>query len=412
MSLKVLHIVAGDLNGGAARGALWLHQGLLNEGVDSTILSNKRLEDEKKGVISLPTSFVSELFQTIKQKLDKLFLFSYLLRFDRLPFSPGIVGTDITKTKEYLEADIIHLHWVNGGFLSINSIAKINKPVIWTLRDMWPFTGGCHYSLECDNYQSSCGSCQLLSSENRNDLSNTLFKRKKLNFSNINKFVSISPWLESEAKKSSIIDADKVQTIMNCVDERLFYPEDRSKSLNELNIEDSTKMTILVGAQDFSDSYKGMDLFFDALTLLENEKFRVVTFGRIPSESVLAKYQSFEFIHLGHIRDDSKLRKIYSIADCFVCPSKYEAFGKTIVESMLCDVFPVVFDCTGPKDIVEHKKTGYKSICFNVNDLAQGILWACEQASSNFELRNAALKQFSIHTCAKSYIELYKRTLN
>ena len=135
----------------------------------------------------------------IRSQLNNLPMLFYKNR-KKIIFSTGFVGFNFTKTKEYKEADIIHLHWINGGFVSVKDLSKIDKPIVWTMRDMWPFTGGCHYSLECDKYKIGCGNCPQLNSNKSFDLTKYVLNRKKKYLLKSMKIVGISHWLSDEAK--------------------------------------------------------------------------------------------------------------------------------------------------------------------------------------------------------------------
>jgi len=175
--LKVLHIVAGNLNGGAAKGAYCLHTGLRNVGVDSKILTNSPDIIGDPSVTSIGRGKKGKIRNIVRAQLDNLPSKFYKKREDRI-FSTGFAGVRLTNQPLYGWADIIHLHWINNGFLSLRQIKKIKKPIVWTLRDMWPMTGGCHYSMSCENYQTGCGHCKQLNSKNSLDLSASPKKTK------------------------------------------------------------------------------------------------------------------------------------------------------------------------------------------------------------------------------------------
>jgi hypothetical protein len=177
--MKVLHIVAGDLNGCAARGAYWLHLGLKELEVDSKIFTNSKITLGDDSVVTTSKTKKDKLFNMIRSQLDNIFTIFYPKR-KKIIFSTGFFGIDFTKTREYKEADIIHLHWING-LVNVKHLNKVNKPIVWTMRDMWPLTGGCHVAeaLECENYKTGCGNCKQLISKSSYDLSKYILNRKK-----------------------------------------------------------------------------------------------------------------------------------------------------------------------------------------------------------------------------------------
>lgn len=192
--MKILHIVSGDLSGGAARGAYWLHRGLVDLNINSKLFTNSRITLDDENVITTVRTKKEKITKILFEQFDNLFTYIYPKR-KKVIFSSAICGVDFTKTQAYKEADIIHLHWINGGFVNIRHLAKIDKPVVWTMRDMWPFTGGCHYSMGCERYQNGCGNCEQLKSSYKYDLSRFVFNRKSKYLSKNIKIVGISYWL-------------------------------------------------------------------------------------------------------------------------------------------------------------------------------------------------------------------------
>lgn len=408
--MKVLHIVAGDLSGGAARGSYWLHLGLRELGIDSKIVTDSKETFGDKDVVSITGDKISRLFCMARRQLDVL-----PLQFQRsrkpIIFSTGFVGFDFTKTKEYKEADIIHLHWINGGLVNIKHLSKIHKPIIWTMRDMWPMTGGCHYSMECERYKIGCGQCQQLNSHHVHDLSKRVFNRKLKYIPHNTKFVGISNWLTERAKESFLLRNLEVNTIYNNIDVKSFFPVDKQSARKTLDIYTGKKI-ILAGSQNVNDFYKGFDKFIESIKSLDKDKYFLCFFGRLDPEVI--DPLGFEYLSFGFLRDNVSLRLLYSAADVFVAPSIMDAFGKTLAESMACGTPVVCFDATGPKDIVDHHMNGYKAVPYDSHDLAEGIKWVLNSGDYRKLSQNArekAIKCFDSTVIAKQYIELYNSVL-
>jgi len=411
--IKVLHIVAGDLNQGAARGAYWLHKGLISNGVDSAMLNNGNLSGEQyENVINInELSYFSKRINYFRSRLD-----IYFKRIYKKPrkeiFSTGLFGYNFLRLKAYKEADLVHLHWINGGLVDISVLNKIKKPIIWTVRDMWPFTGGCHYTLDCKRYLEGCGNCFFLNSNKEKDLSTYLFNRKKRLLDNKSiEIVGISNWISNEAKKSKILRNHKISTIFNNIDTEVFVPYDKIETRKELKIE-SNKAIVVVGAINSRNTWKGFAFLKDALNKLDPDKYQVLTFGKINPDDLEAI--NLEITNLGFINDDVLLAKIYALSDVFVTTAIQEAFGKTVVESMACKTPVVCFDNSGPSDLVAHKKEGYLAKAFSPIELAKGIQWIVD--NPNYEAicdnaRKRAVEDFDYRVTSKKYIELYKRKL-
>lgn len=409
--MKVLHIVGGDLSGGAARGAYWLHQGLRKTGVDSKILV-QRADVKDKNVVSLTNNKITKLKQLIVSNLDQSPVWFYKNR-KRVIFSTGFLGNNIIKTREYKEADIIHLHWICGGMLSISQIRKIKKPVIWTMRDMWPMTGGCHYAMDCKRYETGCGYCTQLNSQRKYDLSHFVLKKKRVSFSKNMKMVGISHWLSECAKRSFLFKDFDIRTISNNVNTNDFSPVGKSIARGILDLP-SNKKIILAGAQNLKDFYKGFDKYLEAIQQLEDKSNLFLLFFGNMDENII-KQSGFEYKSLGFLYDIVSLRLAYSASDVFVAPSLMDAFGKTLAEAMACGTPVVCFDATGPKDIVDHKINGYKAMPFAGEDLATGINWVLTDENRHKELcikaREKAVACFDIEKVAGQYAELYREVL-
>jgi glycosyltransferase involved in cell wall biosynthesis len=244
--MKVLHIVSGSLKsnplkGGAAKGAYWLHLGLKKLGVNSKILTNGYLKDKKEDVETITKNKKDIFMYLFRNNLDKLLLLPYINREKRI-FDTGFFGYDITKTNIYQESDIINLHWINNGFVNIKQLSKINKPIIWTVRDMWPMTGGCHYSMGCDHFESGCGKCKQLNSNRDFDLSKIVLKRKEKYLPQNIKIVGISNWVSSLARKSKLFRNREIKTIFNNVKTDDFIAVDKAQARKILNIKTNKKL--------------------------------------------------------------------------------------------------------------------------------------------------------------------------
>jgi glycosyltransferase involved in cell wall biosynthesis len=403
--MNILHIVAGELTGGAAKGAYWLHLGLNDIGVNSKILTtSKKNYQSSESKYTINKNKIDKGFSLIRSNLDNLFLLPYRNR-DRRIFSTGIFGYDFTKTELYEWADIINLHWINGGFVNIKDLSKVDKPIVWTIRDMWPMTGGCHYSIECDNYKNGCGNCKQLNSNKKYDLSRYVLWRKDKYLPDNLKIVGISDWVSETASESYLFRDNDIRTIYNNVDSEMFFPIDKNIARNILGIETNKKI-LLAGAQNIEDFYKGFDKYLEAINNLNKEDYFLLFFGNADEE--LLDTLGFEYKSLGFLYDEVSMRLTYSAADVFIAPSIQEAFGKTIVESLMCETPVVCFDATGPKDLVEHKLNGYKAEPFVSNSLSEGIEWIVSNPDSLNDLRKYAVEKFDNKVIAEKYKKLYK----
>lgn len=409
--MKVLHIVAGNLNGGAAKGAYCLHTGLRNVGVDSKILTNSSDIIGDPSVTSIGRGKKGKIRNIVRAQLDNLPSKFYKKREDRI-FSTGFAGVRLTNHPLYGWADIIHLHWINNGFLSLWQIKKIKKPIVWTLRDMWPMTGGCHYSMSCENYQTGCGHCKQLNSKNSLDLSRFIVFLKAKTYPRSIKCVGISDWMSQIASRSYIFKDYDIRTIHNNIDTDDFFPVNKETAKRVLGI-DIQKKTVLVGAQNISAFYKGFDHFLAAIKMLDCEQYHFVFFGEADSHQL--KSIRSDFTNFGFLQDLISLRLLYSAADIFVAPSLMEAFGKTIAEAMACGTPVVAFDANGPKDIIDHEINGYLAKPFEPEDLKKGIQWIANHPQPEMlatKARKKIVQCFDVKMISQKYKDLYEEILS
>lgn len=407
--LKILHIVAGELNGGAARGAYCLHEGLLELGFESTILNNGANTLESAHVINVAKEKKAKLICLIKSQLDSALTLFYRKK-KSLIFSTGLVGFDFLETAAYKNADIIHLHWINGGFVNLSHLAKVKKPIVWTLRDMWPMTGGCHVAdfIPCENYKSGCGHCKQLGSQSAWDLSRFVFNRKKRLLPKTIKLVGISHWLTEKISQSALFKNYDVRTIYNNINVQNFSPLEKKLAREMLNIS-TTKKIILACAHPHHITYKGFDKFLQMLGMLDSDDYMVCFFGAL--EEDLASQLDMEYKNFGYLHDDIALRILYSAADVFVAPNLIESFGKTLAESMACGTPVVCFDATGCGEIVDHKINGYKASAYEVAELAEGVRWVLDPKTDYILLAENAQQKvrqnFDVRVIAKQYTDIY-----
>ncbi|MDO5832950.1 MAG: glycosyltransferase, partial [Methanobrevibacter sp.] len=182
---------------------------------------------------------------------------------------------NIANLPEFKEADVIHLHWINQGMLSLTDIRRIiesGKPIVWTMHDMWPFTGICHYAGECKKYMSLCKNCPLLYKGSSKDLSYQTFNKKKkmLEGSHIS-FVACSQWLEKMAKESHLFQNHFVTNIPNAINTNLFKPRNKKLSRENLQLPQDKKL-LLFGSMKTTDKRKGIDYLVKACEILAKEQ--------------------------------------------------------------------------------------------------------------------------------------------
>jgi glycosyltransferase involved in cell wall biosynthesis len=410
--MKVLIVNSSDVNGGAARAANRLHQALIISGVDSKMLVDTKSSDDYS-VIGQDSN-VGKGISLLRRLLDRLPMSLYKQRSPTY-FSPNwVLFSGLVDRINKISPDVVHLHWVNRAMLSISDISEIKAPIVWSLHDMWAFTGGCHYDEECGAYERSCGECKVLASTNPYDLSHKVFKKKLAVFAKHKNLtvVGLSEWLATCASKSTLFKKNKVVCLPNPIDTLIYSPLDKNIARDLLRLPKNKKLVLFGALGATSDPRKGYKELCEALLQLKEQDIELVVFGS--SKPKISEDFKFTTYYLGQLHDDVTLRALYSAADVMVVPSKQEAFGQTASESMACGTPVVAFACTGLLDIVEHLKTGYLTKPYDTTDLATGIDWVLnapnyDELSTN--ARNKVLNEFDSQVVAKQYIELYESVL-
>lgn len=414
--IKPLLISSGNCTYGAFRAAFRLHQGLQKIKINSQMLVQYK-EGYDDNVImnsNLPTKIAVGLLR-VKTRLNSLPLQVYQNR-NSANYSVQWLPDNISSKVKSIAPDVINLHWINGGYINIESLPRFKKPIVWTLHDMWAFTGGCHYSGECELYKKSCGNCPQLGSHRKCDLSRWLWKRKTKSWKGLNfTIVTPSQWLANCAANSSLFHDLEIKVIPNGLDIQRYKPIERSLARNLLNLDlAQDKKLVLFGCSNVGDPRKGFDLLCSALQKLsqseEQLELELLIFGS--SKSALISSLGFKTHYLGRLQDDISLVTAYSASNVMVVPSVQEAFGQTASESLSCGIPVVAFSSTGVEDIVDHCENGYLAKPFEVDDLSNGIGWVLENQERYGKLcnqsRQKAEKEFSLELQARRYLEVYQ----
>jgi glycosyltransferase involved in cell wall biosynthesis len=404
--VKVLHVNSSDGSGGAAIAAYRLHQGLISQGIDSRLLvGSSQLGGDRTAVIPR------------QRKLEML--------IGRLTWNLGfndfncVSSFKIPDQPFYKEADILNFHNLHGGYFNYLALPKITekKPAIFTLHDMWSFTGHCIYSDDCDRWQTGCGKCPYPDTypSIRRDSTHIewLLKRKIYASSNL-VIVTLSKWLTDLAQKS-ILNTLPIHHIPNGIDTETYQPLNPDLCRSVLNIPTGKKV-LMFGAQSLSDPRKGGDLLIQALKKLpESLKADTVllTFGggNIKAPGVLG----MKIIDLGYISSDRLKVIAYSAADLFIFPTRADNLPLVLQESMACGTPMVSFEIGGVPDLVRPMITGYLAKPENAKDMADGIVQLLEdndlRETMSQECRAIALQEYSVELQAQRYINLYEQTI-
>lgn len=414
--MKVLLLSTFDIEGGAAIATYRLHKGLVRGGINSLMLVQRKKSDDFTVIGARSKLEVAIAY--LRPYLDGLFKFLLYKKRQKRLFSTASVPDSIIKKVKKLSPDLIHLFWINGGFVKIETIKKINVPIVWTLHDMWPLTGGCHYDDECRRFQSECGSCPILNSGSERDLSYRILKRKAESWAHIPMVVvATSHWLANMAKMSVVFKDKRIVVIPNGIDTEKYKPISKSVARETWGLPQDKNLVLFSAFSATSDKRKGNQYLIPALVSMAKQGWGENTELVIVGASEPAQPVNFgmKVHYVGNLGDEISQVLLYSAVDVTVAPSMQENLSNTVMESLSCGVPVVAFDIGGMPDLIDHMKTGYLAKPFEVNDLYTGIKWVLENKVMHNELsiaaRQSVIDKYTLEKVAKQYAELYREIL-
>lgn len=421
IALKIVHLNTYDGNGGAGRACLRLSDALNAIGVESKVLVYYQFGNNPKitNLSKSPFAKAKAVFNIMAER----YLAKSFVKAMKTPFSLQWFGKSVVKNKLLREADLIHIHWVNHGFLNpkfLAELADLEKPIVWTFHDSNAFTGGCHVRYSCENFHRQCGNCPLLKMSGPKDISHQTWKRKQKAYSQVNfDVVAPSRWMAQSVKESSLLGLRKVTVIPNTIEVDVFKPYVKSEAKKILKIAPE-KFVIMSGFMPSkNDKHKGTQFLVDALYELSrrpeipNEQIELVIFGNKDEENV-PKFP-FKTTFLGTINKDEHLAKCYAAADAFITPSLEDNLPNTVMESLACATPVIAFTTGGIPDMVKHLQNGYLAKYEDANDLADGMEWLFlheQKEEVQKEARRSILAHFSPTVVAEQHLALYLKLLN
>ena len=405
--MKVLQINQSDLSGGAAIASYRLHQGLLEANIDSKLLvGNVQKEDKLVQKVPRQGKIDTQLYRiTSRLGLNYIHLLSTY---------------NILKHPFYKEADVLNFHNLHTGYfnyLAVSALTK-NKPAVYTLHDMWSFTGHCAYSYDCNKWQTGCGNCPYPDTYPKIKRDNTKWEWKFKNWVYENSNLTIvtpSNWLAQEAKKS-MLDRFSVQCIPNGINTKTYQPLDQEKCRQILGIPQGKKV-LMFAAQSLTETRKGGDLLKSALLQLPPSlKQELVLLIMGTGGGSFSKTLEIETVSLGYLNDDHLKSQAYSASDLFLFPTRADNLPLVLQESMACGTPMVSFNIGGVSDLVRPNITGYLAPPEQAKDFARGIIQLLEDEKLREEMskncRRIALEEYPLELQAQRYISLYQELLN
>ncbi|WP_448600229.1 glycosyltransferase family 4 protein [Thermoleptolyngbya sp.] len=422
--MNIVQVNTWDVDGGAARAVYRLHKGLLQQGHSETLVCLSKSSDDPavlevavEAIAHQPNALSTHIIQTHAIDGERTSLSNTLFSF---PYP----GWDINGLPVIQAADVINLHWV-ARFQSLTTLKKLlalSKPVVWTLHDMWAFTGGCHYSAGCLKYEADCMECPQLAHES-SSLAAAVLRDKLEIFAEANlTIVTPSQWLADCARKSQLFQNLRIEVIPNSLETDVFFPVDKAVAKQQFGIASETT-TLLFGAFTAEEKRKGFTELLKATqqclensdfrTLVEQNRLLLLCFGQPdPSlEALPIPVHSF-----GKIASDTMLRDIYSAADVFVLPSMQDNLPNTMLEAMSCGTPVLAFDVGGIPDVVIPEKTGWLVPERDVAQLAEAMLKIALNLEKPQLMGNSCRcfieEKFPLSVQASRYLALYQSLLD
>ena len=415
--MRVILINTSEHTGGAAVAANRLMEALKAQGIKAKMLVREK-QTRQNSVVELEHNWLM-VWKFIWERIV-IWASNHFRKQNLFAVDIANTGNDITTLPEFQQADVVHLHWINQGMLSLKNIRKIlesGKPVVWTMHDMWPCTGICHYAGRCPNYQQECHNCPFINGGKRyKDLSNRVFHKKKALYSKHRiHFVTCSQWLKGQASQSALLQGQPVCSIPNPINTNLFRPHDKNKARGKLQLPADRKL-LLFGSVKITDKRKGIDYLIEACRLLTEkhpelqEQIAVVSFGK--NSQQLASLLPFKVYPLDYISNEHMLVDVYNAVDLVVTPSLEENLPNTVMEAMACGTPCVGFNTGGIPEMIDHLHNGYVASYRSAEDLANGIYWTLTDSGYDSLCEQACRKAASCYAesvVAKKYIDLYNK---
>jgi glycosyltransferase involved in cell wall biosynthesis len=408
--LKVLIVSTYDYEGGAARGAYRLHKALNKmPSVECKMVVQQSIQ--KLPSIIYPSTKWRKVEALVRPYLDGLALLGVKKTTNDLLSFNVATNSQLVDIINDEKPDIVNLHWINKGFLSLTDASRIQAEVVWTLHDSWLFTGGCHVPHSCGQYIDECSDCPKINpAKFYNPILRSFGKKLKYFQSRPANVVAVSHWLKDCADKSAILKDQRVTVIPNTLDTNVFRPLDKKFCKDFFDL-DGRKVICFGAMWALDDKNKGYELLLEALAHLDCNEYQLLMFGNDSDEIALGT--GFKVTLLGNVFDESFMSIVYNAADVFVMPSFSESFGQTAAEALSCGTPVVCFETTGLIDVVEHKQSGYLAAPFESSDLAKGIIWStsADVAILSTQARGRALQHFSYDQVGIQYLFLFDEIL-
>jgi glycosyltransferase involved in cell wall biosynthesis len=325
--------------------------------------------------------------------------------------SPDLFSSNFNKFINASDYDLVHLVWING-FLSIEDIGKINKPIVWTFADMWPFTGINHY--DADNNKAFWKKRNFLTFKKNNlfNFDRYLLEKKILHWNNLDlNIVTPSKWLKDCCNKSQIFYKKKIDIIPWPINLKIFKKRNKTESRKKLKLSLRKKLIVFGCINGINDHRKGWDLLSKSISI-NKDNFEIIIFGTKKPKNFQSNFKQ-KIRWLGKINSSKKISELFSASDVLALPSRYDNLPQVAMEAQACGLPILSFAIGGVKEMINHKKNGYIAKKFCIEDFSTGLSWLIKNNSSKMIKANInhAKKKYESNKIANDYIKLYKKII-
>jgi len=407
--LNILQINTLDGIGGAAKVASQLKEGLKRKGHKSGMLvGNKKTTDPD--IKQIPTTNITNKY--IRFGLN-YFTNKTVNKF-QLQYMDFLNSFSIKNRKDFAKVDIVNLHNLHGNYfnpLALPSLTKI-KPVVYTLHDMWSFTGHCAHSFDCEKWQTGCGNCPYLSvyPALERDSTRMLWKIKNWIYKRSNLgIVTPSKWLRDKVKESMLSDKE-VKVIYNGIDEKIFHPMDKTEIRKKLKLPENKIIITFSAHGGVSSCWRSSEHLFEALGRVEHEKIMFLNIGSQEKLDEKIK-KDIEWLSVPHIYKEAKMAEYFAASDIFLYPTLADNCPLVVLEAMACGTPVISFNTGGVPELVDHMKTGYIAEYKNSEDLTKGLnLFLSDdnlRENAGILARKKVEDKFTLDKMIDAYIKLY-----
>lgn len=410
--MRVVHVATSAIHGGAGRAARRLHEAMLSEGVDSLLLTG----DHPSALASqgVPAAVGMPGGLRLRSRLERARTIGSARARGRV-FSSGLHRSNhLEGLIRNLAPDVVNLHWTGAGFFGTRDLASLSAPVVWTMCDMWPITGGCHYPGFCDRYAQACGNCPVLGSQRDRDLSRKGWKAKAIAYEQLPglALVAKSTWMMRAVENSSLAVRHRLYRIPNGIDTTTWTPLDQRDSRRELGLEIDQPAVAFV-ADSVLDPRKGFDLTVESVRRMQERTgpMSLLVVGMGDEREIRQRHslpESIGLVILGKVHDTEILKAVYSAADVTLLTSREENLANVALESMACATPVAAFDIGGNADVVLPGVSGWLSPAFDVSDLADRALSLIGKQGARDSSRQDVVDRFSWGTVVSAYLSVYR----